>query len=256
MMLIGCPPSTRARQSSARRCAAEEQARGGDSWCSGEQPLDGIRKFASGTLTVELHGGTTAKQRLDLGHVPLDLSSMLRFPAVRVVRSRRNAVEKYAEWCAEQNDVVKAVVEAALVVNRSRHDDLGLPREQGCDASLVPCAVRQCPAVVIGVDNLVPTTRHLIEQRALARARHTCHQHPSHEVTLGPARRNHRRSSAPAQSVVLCVSITPVHSSVCGSRRCRLLGGTCPWSARADPRPSGHRSVPAATVRPAGRKCG
>src|SRR4051795_12745650 len=80
--------------------------------------------------------------------------------------------------------MIETVVEAALIRHRPRYDDLHAPGEQGRHAWLGPCAVRQRPTVVVGVDDLVTATRHLVEQCALARARHARHQHPRHTATL------------------------------------------------------------------------
>ena len=113
-----------------------------------------------------------------------DLVLLLSGLAVGAVEAGLNSPEEDWQRCAEQHDVTKRCVEAALVPNRAGHDDGILRVEEGPHPRLVPGAVRQDPATVIGVQNVVSTSRELDKDRRPPGAGHAGDQDASHALTL------------------------------------------------------------------------
>ncbi|SHV38229.1 Uncharacterised protein [Mycobacteroides abscessus subsp. abscessus] len=76
--------------------------------------------------------------------------------------------------------MTESVVEIHLVIDGAGDDDIGMLFQQCGYPILIPSAVRQCPAVVVGVDGAQTTAGQLPQQGGLTRTRHACHQHPRH----------------------------------------------------------------------------
>ena len=80
--------------------------------------------------------------------------------------------------------MIEPVMEATLVLHRPRHDDVGVPGQQGVHPGLVPHRAGQLPPVIVGVDGDVAAPGELLEERRLPGARHAGDQHSRHLASV------------------------------------------------------------------------
>lgn len=114
--------------------------------------------------SVQLDGGGFSKERFDGLDVTRDLRLLFWRFAVRVI----------------QDNMLEAVIEAALVLHGPRPDHLGAPGQQLFHAGLVPRAVGQAPPVIVGIHGEASAAAKLGQDCGLSHARHPGHQHPCH----------------------------------------------------------------------------
>ncbi len=152
------------------------------------QPLQLVGQVRDRAPAVELDVGGSAEQRLHLPRAPADLLALGGVLAVVVAGARGDAGEQDVERGAEQHDAREAIAERALVLDGARDDDVRRAVEETGHPGLVPPAVRQGPAVVVGVERAVPAPCELGEERRLPGAGHARDRDPRHAPTVPAAR--------------------------------------------------------------------
>ncbi|WP_186317592.1 hypothetical protein [Curtobacterium sp. 9128] len=121
-----------------------------------DQGLDGVGELLDLASPIELEVSSVAEERFDFGHVPSDRLAFARRVPVGVVRPMTNTMEQHVEWCAEEDDVIEAVVEVGLVLGSpSNHDMVVGPQEVSHLVGVPRAAAAGGPAPVVRVDRAV-----------------------------------------------------------------------------------------------------
>jgi hypothetical protein len=92
------------------------RADSGYSGSSRDKALDRIGQFGYGLLPVQLEGRSSPEKWFDGLDVVSHLGLLFRGLAVGVVSPSAHAVDEHVKWRAEEDDVIKAVIEASLVL--------------------------------------------------------------------------------------------------------------------------------------------
>ena len=151
----------------------------------GREFFNGSGEFTDACPAVQLDGGRLAQPGLDGLHVPGDFCLLGSGSPVRVRGTGGDPPDEDVEWRRQQHNVVEAVIEVALVVNRPSYHYVGLPVEQVRNPGGVPAAACEGPAVVVGIDGQVTSLSQHVKQRGLPGAGHARDQYPCHQSSLG-----------------------------------------------------------------------
>jgi hypothetical protein len=83
-----------------------------------------IGEVRDGPTAIQLDSRTPPRKRLDLPHISPDIALLLCRAPIWVVGSHRDAFNQHIDGCAEENDVLEAIVEPPLILGRTRHHDI------------------------------------------------------------------------------------------------------------------------------------
>lgn len=83
----------------------------------GDEMVDVVCQFHDRSAAVELEGRAGSEEGLDVPDVPTDQRLVFGGRAVRIVRPGRDAADEDLHRCAQEDDGLEPVVEAALVLD-------------------------------------------------------------------------------------------------------------------------------------------
>lgn len=148
------------------------------------QRFDRVGQFFNRASAVKLDSCASPKQRFDVHHVLTNLGLLVGRAPIRVVRPSRDALDQHLDRSAQQHHMLEPVIEAALVLDRSRDHHIIVTIQQRAHPVLVPHRAGQLPAVVVGVNGQAPAPSKLAQQSRLSRAGHASDENASHVSSL------------------------------------------------------------------------